>query len=111
MLSTFAKQVHFGNVGTMVAFRVGSHDAPLLTEHLDDTLPHQLTELPIGEVCVRLLSDGIPETFFAVTTLPDFTRFGNGERLIDYSRKRYTRGRAEVEDKIERWYGTRTPAG
>ena len=43
--------------------------------------------------------------------LTDFTRFGNGESLIDYSRKRYTRDRAEVEEKIERWYGTRTPAG
>ena len=70
-----------------------------------------MTELPIGEVCVRLLCNGIPETFFASTTLPDFTRFGNGERLIDYSRKRYTRDRADVEDKIERWYGTRMPAG
>ena len=88
----------FGNVGTLIAFRVGSHDAPLLTEHLDDTPPHQLTELPNGEVCVRLLSDGIPW-------------FGNGERLIDYSRKRYTRPRAIVEDKIARWYGTRMPAG
>ena len=60
---------------------------------------------------MRLLSDGIPETFFASTSIPDFTRFGNGERLIDYSRQRYTRPRAEVEDKIERWYGTRAPAG
>ncbi len=72
------------------------------------TPPHQLTELPNGEVCARLLSDGVPETFFASTTPPDFTRFGN---LIDYSRQRYTRSRVEVEDKIARWYGTRTPAG
>ena len=34
-----------------------------------------------------------------------------GERLIDYSQKCYTRRRAVVEDKIERWYGPRTPAG
>ena len=95
----------------MIAFRVGSHDAPLLTEHLDDTSPHKLTELANGEVCARLHSDGIPETFFASATPPDFTRFGNGERLIDYSHKRYTRPGAEVEDKIARWYGTRAPAG
>ena len=82
-----------------------------VTEHLDDTPPHQLTELPNGEVCARVLSNGIPETFFAVTTPLDFTRFGNGERLIDYSQKRYTRRKAVVEDKIERWYGTRMPAG
>ena len=95
----------FGNVGTLIAFRVGSQDAPLLAEHLDDTLPHQLTALANGDVCARLLSDGIPETFFASTTPPDFTRFGNGERLIDYSRARYTRPRAEVEDKIASRYG------
>ncbi len=48
---------------------------------------------------------------FLKGNLADFTRFGKGERLVDYSRQRYTRGRAEVEDKIARWYGTRAPAG
>src|SRR6185503_15778425 len=51
----------FGNVGTLVSFQVGAHDAELLTEQFGGDLEKpDLLNLPRYHAYVRLLIDGVP---------------------------------------------------
>ena len=63
----------FGNVGTIVAFRVGAHDAPLLVKQFgDETLrAKDLVNLGNYEVFVRLMIDGRQCKPFSARTLSD----------------------------------------
>ena len=64
----------FGNVGSIVAFQVGSDDAVRLAEqlskHAGQLTPEHLTGLPRYTAYVRLLIDGMPSKPFSMKTLP-----------------------------------------
>ena len=64
----------FGNVGSIVAFQVGSDDASVLAQQLakfDGQLkPQDLTNLPKYTAYVRLLIDGLPSSPFSMETVP-----------------------------------------
>jgi hypothetical protein len=95
----------FGNAGTLIAFRVGGHDARLLAEEFGDvSLARQFTSLGNHEVLVRLLSDGHhPEPFTGKTLPPLHIRTGRKEAVIRRSREKYAIRKEIVEDKIKRW--------
>jgi len=63
----------FGNVGTVVAFRVGANDAPILIRQFGDEtlLPKDLVNLGNYEAFVRLMIDGRQSKPFSAKTLPD----------------------------------------
>jgi hypothetical protein len=97
----------FGNVGSIVSFRVGSGDANILAlEFGEEYDPRILTELANYEVCAKLLNDGRNSLSFLGTTLPpwgnDYRRHDN---IIRRSREKYATRRAVVEDRISRWIG------
>jgi len=92
-----------GNVGTILCFRIGGTDARELAPHLSPLTATTLEELSNGEVGARILVDGEPQTFIGRTHIPQFERYGRGDRLIAYSRSRYTRPRSQVEGKIVKW--------
>ncbi len=92
-----------GNVGTILCFRIGGTDARELAPHLSPLSATTLEELSNGEVGARILVDGEPQTFIGRTHVPQFARYGRGDRLIAYSRSRYTRPRSQVEGKIVKW--------
>jgi energy-coupling factor transporter ATP-binding protein EcfA2 len=62
-----------GNVGTMIAFRVGPEDAPLISRELAPTFaPLDLMNLGRHEVLMRLMIDGVISPPFSATTIaPD----------------------------------------
>ncbi len=64
----------FGNVGSIIAFQVGSDDAEelarQLTKNKGDLLPGDLTNLPKYRAYLRLLIDGSPSRPFSIATLP-----------------------------------------
>jgi hypothetical protein len=97
----------FGNVGTLVAFRVGEQDAPVLARAFGGgNAPEQFSALSNHEVRVKLLSGGgYADPFHARTLPPSSTRYDRAENLIRRSRKRYALPRRIVEDKIRRWMG------
>ena len=70
----------FGNVGSIVAFQVGSDDAVRLAEqlskHAGQLTPENLTGLPRYTAYVRLLIDGMPSKPFSMQTLPPPTADG-----------------------------------
>ncbi|MDE2166092.1 MAG: type IV secretion system DNA-binding domain-containing protein [Alphaproteobacteria bacterium] len=63
-----------GNVGTLIAFRVGPHDAFLLAREFTDRFePIDLMNLPNHHIYLRLMIDGAPsKPFSAATVLPSF---------------------------------------
>lgn len=95
----------FGNVGSTVAFRVGSADAKLLDEEFDEQFGAQrFTGLADFEVCAKLHRAGGIAAPFVGRTIPALGRpYGRADRIIRRSRERYGRPRAEVENKIARW--------
>lgn len=97
----------FGNVGTIICFRVGAADAEFLAKEFaplfDET---DLVNLTKYDIYLRLMIDGVASDPFSATTLPPISgRTGNAEKVINVSRERYSNKRDVVEEKIRRWSG------
>ncbi len=101
------KAAVFGNVGTMVVFRIGSEDAEFLETEFDPTFtPADLVALPNYHIYIKLMVDGVTSAPFSATTLPPVSiRTNNRDKVIRVSRERYAKNRAAVEEKILRWAG------
>ena len=59
----------FGNVGTVIAFRLGALDAPLLSKQLGDVSPATLSTQPNHRAYIRLLQNGEPRRAFSMRTV------------------------------------------
>ncbi|MEK9180778.1 MAG: type IV secretion system DNA-binding domain-containing protein [Patescibacteria group bacterium] len=105
--NTRVRDAVFGNVGTMLIFRIGSADAEFLETEFDPTFtPSDLINLPKYGLYLKLLIDGITSNPFSATTLPPLYKpVASREKVIRVSRERYTNPRAAVEQKIARWLG------
>ena len=98
-----------GNVGSIMAFRVGHQDAEPLRAALGGACSaDDLVSLGNGEVFAKTLSGGRDvQAFRGRTLMPSATRHGRMDTIVRRSRERFARGRAVVEGKIERWMGRR----
>jgi CxxC-x17-CxxC domain-containing protein len=107
-LSEKVKPAVFGNVGTMVVFRVGAADAEELVKEFTPTFTEEdIVNLPKYEMYLKLMIDGIASTPFSARGLPPLRaeeKTGNDQVVINYSRERYASERAMVEEKIMRWH-------
>ncbi len=97
----------FGNVGTIICFRVGAEDAEILAKEFAPRFTEtDLVNLDKYHIYVKLMIDGVTsEPFSAVTLPPIFESYGNKEKIIRVSRERYSEERKVVEEKIARWSG------
>ncbi len=99
----------FGNVGTIIVFRVGSDDADFLESEFDpEFTPQDIVNLPNFKVYLKLMIDGITSRPFSAKTLPPLVKSGNKEveeEVIRNSRERYCRPREIVEQEITDWSG------
>lgn len=97
-----------GNVGSMVAFRVGHQDAEALELAFGKTYAARaFTSLNNGEVYAKLLSDGRDlEPFHGRTFPPQGKRHGRSVAIVRRSRERYATKREVVERRIRRWLGS-----
>lgn len=106
--NTKVRDAVFGNVGTMVVFRVGAADAEYLeTEFEPSFTPVDIVNIPKYNIILKLMINGVASDPFTATTLQvdESLRTGNSEKVIKVSRERYANPSAEVEDKINRWMG------
>jgi CxxC-x17-CxxC domain-containing protein len=99
----------FGNVGTMIIFRVGADDADFLEKEFEpEFMAQDLVNLPNFHIYLKLMIDGVTSRPFSAATLPpikvDISK-GVKEKIIESSRKLYTRSRDVVEDEISKWSG------
>jgi hypothetical protein len=106
--NTKVRDAVFGNVGTMVVFRVGAADAEFLETEFDPTYtPTDIVNLPKYNIILKLMINGVSSDPFSAITMPvnESWRTGNAEKVIKVSRERYGNTVAEVEEKISRWMG------
>lgn len=105
--STKVRDAVFGNVGTMIVFRVGAADAEFLEAEFEPEFVIQdIVNLPNYRIYLKLLANGVATRPFSAKTLPPFKMAeGAASRavVIDESRKRYSRPKGEVEKEIMRW--------
>ncbi len=101
-----------GNVGTMVAFRVGSTDAEILAKEFAPTFVEEdLINLPKYHVYLKLMIDGVASRPFSALTMPPIgSPTASAERVVRVSRERYAVSREKIEDKISRWSGMSSTA-
>lgn len=107
-LSEKVKPAVFGNVGTMVVFRVGALDAEELVKEFTPTFTEEdIVNLPKYEMYLKLMIDGLASSPFSAKGLPPLAeeeKTGNGQKVINYSREKYASDRVSVEEKIMRWH-------
>lgn len=109
-LNEVVRPAVFGNVGTMVLFRIGAVDAEeLVKEFTPKFMEEDLVNIPKWECYMKLMVDGIATDPFSANGLPplkDSEKTKNKEKVIKLSRERYAEKREIIEEKIMRWSGT-----
>jgi len=97
----------FGNIGTMIIFRVGAPDALFMEKEFFPTFePEDLVAIQKFHIYLKLMVDGVAtDPFSAATLAPIAERTGNAEKVIQVSRERYATPRADIEEKVLRWSG------
>lgn len=99
----------FGNVGTMVTFRIGSYDAEIFEkEFLPRFEAQDIVSLGFAQIYLKLMIDGIGSQPFSAVTLPPIEKpeLSFHDEIIDLSREHYAFPRAEVEKQISAWHDT-----
>ena len=97
----------FGNVGSMITFRVGADDANYLSKYFEPVFePLDLVNLDKQNIYVSMSIDGQTSLPFSAKTLimpqpPD----DQTPRIIEQSRQKYASSKKEVEEQIEKWSG------
>lgn len=102
----------FGNVGTMIVFRVGSYDAEVLEkEFAPQFTAEDIVNLGFAQIYLKLMIDGISSLPFSATTLPPIPQpeISNAKEVLDTSRNQFARGRADVEQAIADWHAPIAP--
>jgi len=89
----------FGNVGTLISFRVGAGDAKYLAREFSPVFCEgDLVNLHNYNIYLKLMIDGKTSQPFSAVTLPPYgKRHSHKEAIIKNSRKHYSRKRAKVE--------------
>ncbi len=92
----------FGNVGTMVSFRVGPDDGTKLVTQFQPVFEiNDLINLPNRQIYAKMAIDGVTSQAFSAFTLPPRGLVTNHvSDIIEQSRRKYSRDRVEVEAKI-----------
>lgn len=92
----------FGNVGTMITFRVSADDAPILAKQFEPQFePNDLLQMNHRNFVINMVIEGEKAPAFNATTLTLPTpQIDNTGRIIENTRRLYSRSRAEVEEEI-----------
>ncbi len=103
----------FGNVGTMIVFRVGATDAEVLEKEFAPQFTiEDIVNLGIYQIYLKLMIDGISSPPFSATTLPPIAKPENSnmEKVIAESRSQFANNRADVEKNIDDWMAPVKPS-
>jgi type IV secretory pathway TraG/TraD family ATPase VirD4 len=103
-LPPLLRQAVIGNAGSMVAFRLGAEDAPLIARELGIANTLTLTDTANFAAWTKLMHDGAPLDPAYLETLPPEAQGASRFHAVQArSRARYARPRALVEDRITRF--------
>ena len=98
----------FGNVGTMIIFRVGAEDAEFLEKEFSPNIVAQdIVNLGKYRIYIKLMVDGIASDPFSAITLQPFDKPEESQReeIIKFSRENYAGNREMIEEALAKWTG------
>ncbi len=93
----------FGNIGTVISFRVGTNDAEFLAKYFAPVFDSSdLQRVPNHNAIVRMLIGGVPSQAFSMASLPPLGKENTHlfNALKQLSAAKYGRPRAQVEAEI-----------
>lgn len=92
----------FGNVGTIISFRVGAEDAKHLSYEFAPAFDEaDFVNLPNYHIYLKLMIDGVTSTPFSATTIPLPERgISDRDAIVNESQRKYSKLRKEVEQAI-----------
>ncbi|MCA9326559.1 ATP-binding protein [Candidatus Saccharibacteria bacterium] len=103
----------FGNIGTIVAFRIGQNDVESLGRYFQPTFDaDDLLRVPNYNTIVRTLVGGVPTQPFSMATLPPLgsPNAKLADALKQFSAAKYGRPKAQVEAEIFERMATKSGA-
>ncbi len=92
----------FGNVGTLISFRIGAEDAKYLVKEFHPPFSeNDFVNLPKYAMYIKLMIDGATSKPFSALTLPPHKQNKSSKELvIAHSRQKYGSEKALVEEAI-----------
>ena len=96
----------FGNVGTIVTFRVGAEDAEFLEKwYAPDFMAADIVNLGKREMYLKLMVNGITSKGFSARTSDSLKSMeeSHQDEVIAFSRANYASDRDEVEKNVAQW--------
>ena len=97
----------FGNVGTMITFRVGAFDAEVLEKEFAPVFTAEdLVNLGFTQIYLKLMIDGVSSQPFSSTTMGPIPKptVSFREEVINSSHAQFARPRKEVEEVIAKFH-------
>lgn len=113
-LSEEIRDAVYGNMGTIVSFRVGQNDVESLTKYYQPLFgADDLLRVPNFNTIVRTLIRGVPTQPFSMATLPPLGNPNSqlGTALKQLSAAKYGRPKAKVESEIFERLATKEDPG
>lgn len=105
-MSQSVKDAVFGNVGSIVAFRMGADDARSMTRYFEPKFEeHDLVHMHNRDIVISMTIGGEKVQAFSATTLklPDYGQ-DYTQHIVDNSRRNFARQKAEIEDFVRERY-------
>jgi hypothetical protein len=101
-MSDTVRNAVFGNVGTMISFRVSADDAPILSKQFEPQFEsNDLLQMHNRHFIINMVINGEKAPAFSATTLTlPPPQIDNTGRIIEHTRKLYSPTREEIEQEI-----------
>ena len=103
-MSDTVRNAVFGNVGTMVSFRVSADDAPILSKQFEPQFePGDLLQMNNRHFIINMVINGEKAPAFSATTLTlPPQQIDNTGRIVENTRRNFSRPRADIEKEIDK---------
>jgi len=102
------REAIFGNVGTIISFRLGAEDAQFIEREFSPEFTAQdFVNLTKYNIYLKLMVDGVASRPFSAITLPplETPKESSKEKIIKVVRERYATPRKIIEEKLNHWVG------
>ena len=104
-LDNFVRTTIFGNIGTIVSFRVGAEDASILEKEFNPVFKtRDIINLAVREFYIKMSVKGETRDAFSGTTMDCVTPTKHfKDDVVEFSRKTFSKPKQEVEELLRKW--------
>ena len=104
-LNDYVRTTIFGNIGTIIGFRVGAEDGAILEQEFNPVFKvRDIINLAVREFYIKMSVKGETRDAFSGTTADCFTPDKHlKDEIVEFSRKTFAKPKAEVEELLRKW--------